>query len=69
MIHWGHCKTEITSGLETYIGKVCSAFPDIQPEHLLTWKNKVLELVDCDIGKLKRKIKKQRTNPVLNNRR
>ena len=65
MIHWGHCKTEITSGLETYIAKVCCDFPDIQPEHLMSWKNKVLELVDSDIEKLKHKIKKQRTNPVL----
>lgn len=65
MINWDHCKTEITSGLETYITKVCSGFPNIQPEHLVGWKNKVLELVDSDIKKLKRKIKKQRTNPVL----
>ena len=64
-IHWGHCKTEITSGLDTYISKVCSDFSEIQPEHLADWKNKVLELVDLDIEKLKRKVKKQRTNPVL----
>ena len=38
---------------------------DIEPEHLLSWKNKVLELVDLDIEKLKKKIKRQQTNPVL----
>ena len=65
MIHLGHCKTEITSGLEAYIAKVCIEIPEILPEHLVDWKNKVLELVDSDIEKLKRKIKKQRTNPVL----
>ena len=48
-----------------YISKVCSDFSEIKPEHLADWKNKVLELVDLDIEKLKRKIKKQRTNPVL----
>ena len=64
-IHWRHCKTEIKSGLDTYISKVCSDFSEIQPEHIADWKNKVLELVDLDIEKLKRKIKKQRTNPVL----
>lgn len=64
-IHWGHCKNEITSGLEAYIDRVCVKFPDIETEHLVDWKNKVLEIVDLDIQKLKLKIKKQRTNPVL----
>ena len=58
-IHWGHCKTEITSGLDKYISKVCSKFTEVNPEHLVDWKNKVLGLVDRDIEKLKRKIKKQ----------
>ena len=65
MIHWGHCKTEITSGLDSYIEKVCGKFSEIEAEHLVDWKNKVLELVDLDIQKLQNKIKKQRTNPVL----
>ena len=64
-IHWGHCKTEITSGLDSYIEKVCGKFSEIEAEHLVDWKNKVLELVDLDIQKLQHKIKKQRTNPVL----
>ena len=58
-IHWGHCKNEITSGLEAYIDGVCVKFPDIETEHLVDWKNKVLEIVDLDIQKLKLKIKKQ----------
>ena len=65
MINWGHCKTEIKSGLDTYVTKVCTDNQDIEPEHLLTWKNKVLQLVDLDIEKLKKKIKRQQTNPVL----
>ena len=65
MIHWGQCKTEISSGLDAYITKVCSNFKDIDAEHLVEWKTKVLELVDADIVRLKNKIKKQRTNPVL----
>ena len=44
---------------------MCIDFSEIQSEHLVDWKNKVLELVDLDIEKLKRKIKKQQTNPVL----
>ena len=66
MINWGHCKTEIKSGLDTYITKVCTDNQDIEAEHLLTWKNKVLDL---DIEKVKKKIKRQQTNPSLNNRR
>ena len=64
-IHWGHCKTEITSGLETYIERVCNSCPDIKPENLTGWKNEVLKSVDRDIERLKKKIKQQRTNPVL----
>ena len=64
-IHWGHCRTEISSGLDAYIAKVCAKFSDIEPQHLESWKNKLLELVDFDIVKLKRKIKAQRTNPIL----
>ena len=64
-IHWGHCKTEISSGLDAYIANVCSKFSDITSENLVRWKNKVLELVDADIVQLKSKIKQQRTNPVL----
>ena len=64
-IHWGHCKTEISSGLDAYIANVCSKFSDITSENLVCWKNKVLELVDVDIVQLKSKIKQQRTNPVL----
>ena len=64
-IHWGHCKTEITSGLETYIERVCKSCPDIKPENLTSWKNEVLNYVDLDIVRLKKKIKQQRTNPVL----
>ena len=57
LIHWGHCKTEITSGLDTYISKVCSDFSEIHSEHLVEWENKVLERVDLEIEKLKHKIK------------
>lgn len=64
-IHWGHCKTEISSGLDAYIANVCAKFSEIKPEHLESWKNKLLKLVDLDIVKLKRKIKPQRTNPIL----
>ena len=64
-IHWGHCRTEISSGLDAYIAKVCAKFSDIEPQHLGSWKNKLLELVDSDIVKLKHKIKAQRTNPIL----
>ena len=64
-IHWGHCRTEISSGLDAYIAKVCAKFSDIEPQHLESWKTKLLELVDFDIVKLKRKIKAQRTNPIL----
>ena len=63
--HWGHCKTEISSGLDAYVANVCTKFSEIEPEHLESWKNKLLKLVDLDIVKLKRKIKPQRTNPTL----
>ena len=29
-IHWGHCKTEISSGLDAYIAKVCAKFSGIE---------------------------------------
>ena len=64
-INWGHCTTEISSGLDAYIAKVCAKFSEIEPEHLDGWKNKVLKLVDSDIVRLKRNIKSQRTNPIL----
>ena len=64
-IHWGHCKSEISSGIDAYITNVCNKFSDITSENLVSWKNKILELVDADIAQLKNKIKQQRTNPVL----
>ena len=51
--------------MDAYIAKVCAKFSGIEPENLEGWKNKVLELVDSDIVKLKRKVKTQRTNPIL----
>ena len=65
MIHWGYCKDEIILGLDSYIQKICAHSSTIKPESMVEWKNKVLELVDKDIAELKRKTKKQRTNPVL----
>ena len=51
--------------METYIERVCNSCPDITAENLTGWKNEVLKSVDRDIERLKKKIKQQRTNPVL----
>ena len=64
-INWGHCKTEITSGLDSYITKGCADNQNIKPVDFSCWKNKVLEFVESDIAKLRKKIKRQKTNPVL----
>ena len=62
MINWGHCKIEMKSGLDTYMTKVYTDNQYIEAEHLLSWKNKVLELVDLDIEKLKKKKKARSSN-------
>ena len=64
-INWKKCRDGIAEGLAECACRMTSSCKNLRIEDILPWQNIVLEKVDAKITSLKRKIKPQKTNPVL----
>jgi len=59
------CRDGIALGLAEFVNKISSSCQNVRIEDMLPWQNKILEKVDAKIISLVRKIKPQKTNPIL----
>ena len=64
-INWRKSRDNIELGLVDCVSRMTSSSRNINEEDMIPWKNIILEKVDAKITNLKRKIKPQKSNPVL----
>ena len=64
-INWRKCREKIDDGLNSCIAKMIASKKDLHDNDIQPWKAAILQRVDEKIASLKRKIKPQRSNPVL----
>ena len=63
-INWKKCRETIDDGLESYISNICAKF-NVANEDIIPWKDEVLQRIDEKITPLKRKVKFNKVNPIL----